>query len=81
MNGIWHRNLCHKKRKITNNRNRYIKSRKNRMLGKKESNKYLGILEVDTIKYSEMKEIIKRIPQENKKNTQNQIREQESYEE
>ena len=30
------------------------------MLGEKETNKYLGILEADTIKLAEMKEKIKR---------------------
>ena len=38
-----------------------------RKLGEKETYKYLGILEVDTIKHVEMKGKIKRIPQENEK--------------
>ena len=39
----------------------------------KETYKYLGILEVDTIKQEEMKEKFKkRIPQENEKTTRNQ---------
>ena len=44
-----------------------------RTLGEKETYKYLGILEADTIKYAGRKEKIKtRIPQENKKTTQKQ---------
>ena len=45
------------RRKMTNGgRNRTTRSRKIRMLGVKETYKYLGILEVDTIKHAEMKE-------------------------
>ena len=49
--------------------------RKIRTLGEKVTYKYLGILEVDTIKQAEMKEekIKKEIPQENEKTTRNQI--------
>ena len=42
---------------------------KNRMLGERETGKYVGILEADTIKQVKMKEKIKRIPQGNKKTT------------
>ena len=43
------------------------------MLGDKETYKYFGILEADTIKHEEMKKNVKRIPQENgKKTTRNQ---------
>ena len=45
------------------------KEKKNRMLGEKETYKYLGMLEVDTIKQEEMKE----------KNEKNISRERESY--
>ena len=41
-------------------RNRTTKSRKNRMLGEKETYKYLEILEADTIKQVEMREKIKK---------------------
>ena len=41
-----------------------------RILGEKETYKYLGILETDTIKQVEIKE--KGIPQENEKTTRNQ---------
>ena len=41
-----------------------------RMLREKETYKYLGILEVDTIKQADMKEnFLKRVSQENKKTT------------
>ena len=41
-----------------------------RTLGEKETYKYLGILEADTIKQLEMKEkILKRVSQENQKAT------------
>ena len=40
-----------------------------RTLGEKETSKYLGIFEVDTIRHAEMKEKI--IPQENEKTTRN----------
>ena len=44
-----------------------------RTLGEKETNKYLGILEVDAIKQVEMKgKNWKRVAKENKKTTQNQ---------
>ena len=44
-----------------------------RILREKETYKYLGILEVDTIKEMEIREkILKRVSQENKKTTQNQ---------
>ena len=42
------------------------------MLGAKEIYKFLGILEADTVKQAELKEKIKRIPQENEKTTRNQ---------
>ena len=42
-----------------------------RMLGEKETYKYLGILEVDTIKHAEMKKK-KRIPWKNEKTSVNQ---------
>ena len=45
----------------------------------KETYKYLGILEADTIKHAEMKENIFKIPQENDKATQNQTISQESH--
>ena len=41
-----------------------------RMLGEKETSKYLGILEEDAIKQAKMKE--ERVPQENEKTTRNQ---------
>ena len=44
-----------------------------RILGKKETYKYLGTLEADTIKHPEIKETIeKRIPLENEETTRNQ---------
>ena len=49
------------KRKTTNDGNkRTPKSRRKkiRTLGEKETNKYLGILEMDTIKHAEIKEKI-----------------------
>ena len=53
--GIWHRRICHtgnKKRQTTpDGLNRTTKS----TLGEKETYKYLGILEADTIKQVEMK--------------------------
>ena len=55
--GIWHRKMCHAKNekpKMTYYwRNRATKIR---TLGVKETYKYLGILEADTIKQAEMKE-------------------------
>ena len=51
-----------------------------RTLGEKETNKYLVILEGDTIKHAEMKEKLKkRIPQENEKTTRNQTTLQEFH--
>ena len=51
-----------------------------RTLGEKETYKYLGILEVGTIKQVEMKEnFLKRVPQEDGKATRNQTIEQVSY--
>ena len=52
-----------------------------RTLREKEIYKYLGIFEVNTIKYAEMKKIYikKIIPQENEKSTQNQTTSQKSY--
>ena len=49
-------------------------------LGEKESYKYLGILEADIIKQTEMKGKVKkkRIPQENKKTPRNQTQQQKS---
>ena len=69
------------KRKTTNDgRNRTTKSRKIRTLGEKETYKYLGILEADTIKHAKMKEkILKRIPQENEETIRNQTTEQKSH--
>ena len=62
--GIWHRKMRHasnEKRQTTPyGRNGTTKSRKNRMLGERETNKYLGILEADTIKQEEMKEKIQK---------------------
>ena len=52
-------------------------SRTTRTFREKETYKYLGILEADTIKQMEMKE--KRIPQENKKITRNQTMWQNSH--
>ena len=44
-----------------------------RTRGEKETYKYLGILEADTIKHGEMKgKKMKRIPKENEKTTRNQ---------
>ena len=44
-----------------------------RTLREKETYKYLGILEADTIKYVDMKaKMKKRIPQENEESTGNQ---------
>ena len=42
-----------------------------RTLGEKEHYKYLGILEVDTIKRAEIKENKKKVPQMNEKTFQN----------
>ena len=42
-------------------------------------NKYLGILEADTIKQAEIKEKIRRAPQKNKKTSQNQTLPQKSH--
>ena len=47
-----------KRGKTNNGRNKTVKSRKNQK--ENETNKYLGILEVNTIKQVEMKEKIKR---------------------
>ena len=59
MNGIWHGklcNACNEKWKTTPNwRIGTTKSRKIRTLAEKETYKYLGILEADTIKQVEMK--------------------------
>ena len=52
---------------------------KSGMLEEKETYYYLGILEVDTIKQVGMKEKIKKVSQENKKTTQNQIMSQKSH--
>ena len=59
--GIWHIKIGHvnnnEKRKTTNEkRNDTIKSRKISSLREMETYKYLGKLEVDTIKQVEMKE-------------------------
>ena len=43
--------------------------KKIRTLREKETNKYLGVFEVDTIKQVEMKEKIKKVSKENKKAT------------
>ena len=52
--------MCHtdnEMRKTTNDGgNRTSKQEKIRMLGEKETYKYLGILEVDIIKHAKMKE-------------------------
>ena len=46
-----------------------------RTLGEKETNKYLGILEADTIKQEEIKrQTQKRISHENEKSTRNQTK-------
>ena len=45
-----------------------------RMLGEKETYKYFGILEADTIKQVKMKEKLKRLSQENMKTTRNQTK-------
>ena len=51
-----------------------------RTLGEKETHKYLGILEADTIKQVEMKDKIKkRISQENQKATQGKTIKQTPY--
>ena len=56
------------------------KSRKNQNAERKETSKYLGILEADTIKQVEMKEKIKkRVYQENQKATWDETIWQESY--
>ena len=67
---IWHRKMCYtdnEKRTKTNGwRNKAAKSRKIRMLGEKETYKYLGILEADTIEQAQMNEKnFKRLSQEN----------------
>ena len=60
-NGIWDRKMCQDDNetwKETNNGSkRTAKSKMNRTLWEKEDDKYLGILEADTIKREEMKEI------------------------
>ena len=43
-----------------------------RTLGEKETYKYMGILEADTIEQAKMKEKLKRIPQKTEKTTWNQ---------
>ena len=50
-------------------RNGTTKSDKIRTLGEKDTYKYLGLLEADTIKQVEKKTKFKRISQENKKST------------
>ena len=51
-----------------------------RTLGEKETYKYLGILEADTIKQVELKEKnLKIVSQENEKTTRNQTVQQESH--
>ena len=53
---------------------------KNRRLRETETYKYLGILEVDTIKQAEIKEKNQnRVSQENKKITQTQTIQQKSH--
>ena len=60
------------KRHITE-RMELLKQEKIRTLGEKETYKYLGIMEADTIKQVEMKEkTFKRLFQENEKATRNQ---------
>ena len=63
-NGIWHRKIHHvskEKRQTTNDRrNRTTKSRKISTPGEKETSKYLGIMEADTIKQEELKEKLKK---------------------
>ena len=62
--GIWHRKTCHaksEKQETTHDgQNQITKSRKIRTLGEKQTYKYVGILEADTIKQVEMKEEIKK---------------------
>ena len=50
-----------------------------RTLGEKETNKYLGILEADTIKQVEIKKIWKIASQENEKTIRNQTTKQKSH--
>ena len=61
---IWHSKMHYvnnEKWEMTHDRwNRSTKSRTNRMLREKETYKYLGILEADTIKQGKMKEEIKK---------------------
>ena len=47
--------------------------RKIRTLGENGTYKYLGILEVDTIKQAEMKKNLKRVSRENEKTTQTKL--------
>ena len=58
--GIWQRKMCHAnnemRKKTINGKIWLINKEKIRMLGEKESYKYLVTLEVDTIKQVEMKE-------------------------
>ena len=48
--GMWYRKV----KKRNNGKNKTVKSRRIRTLGEKENSKYLGILEIDTIKQAEM---------------------------
>ena len=50
-----------------------------RTLREKETNKYLGILEADTIKQDQMKEKIKKVSQENQKAIRDKTIWQKSY--
>ena len=61
---------------MKSDRQHILNQEKIRTLGEKETYKYLGILETDTIKQVEMKEkkIKKRIYQENEKTTRNQTK-------
>ena len=62
----------HEKRNMTD-RIGLLNQQINRMLSEKKTYKYLGTLEVDSIKQAEIKENIhKRLSQENKKVIQNQ---------
>ena len=63
-NGIWHRKMCHAKRK--NGIRQVIEGielqnqKKSQTIREKENYKHLGILEAETIKQAEMKEKIRK---------------------
>ena len=78
--------MCHannKKQKIDKwlKEYNYQIKKKIRTLGERETYKYLGILDADTIKQSKMKQRknVFKIPQENQKTTRNQTTWQKSH--